>query len=203
MVPPKVHILDFPSEVLSGIFDHLSTSRRKDPESFFRDYSDIFAIRGTCRTFRAISSTLRLWYDDDFDLSDVVRVHVTLPLADGRIDPTDLEIGERRLLACLVKDKVLLDTMSRKKSWSFRTVPTLIQYTDTIPNFRTTITELNYEVYLDWHNPDEVPRLSINDALAHLGILRNLTSLSISTEGGKISLNQIVVTCSSLKKLEF
>jgi len=200
MVPHKVPILDFPTEVLSDIFDHLAPGR-KDLASFFLDYSDIFAVRGTCRTFRAISSTLRLWYDDDFDLSDVVRG--VLPRADGRIDVTDLEIGERRLFACLASDKVLLDTMSRKQHWSFRTVPTLIQYTDTIPNFRTTITKLNYEVYHSCQDLDELPQVSINDGLAHLGRLPNLTSLSISTEGGKICLNQIVVTCSSLKNLEF
>jgi hypothetical protein len=200
MGPPKVHILDFPTEVLSDIFDYL-TPRPKTLESFVRDYSDIFAVRRTCRTFRAIGSTLRLWYDDDFDLSDVVRG--VLPLDDGRIDVTDLEIGGRQLFACLAKDKVLLETMSRKQHWSFRTVPSLIQHTDTIPNFRTTITDLSYEVYDSWQEPGALPQVSINDALDHLGILPNLTSLDITTEGDKISLNQIVVTCPSLKKLEF
>lgn len=199
MVPPKAHILDFPTEVLSDIFEHLTPQRTL--ESFCLDYSDIFAVRGTCRTFRAISSTLRLWYDDDFDLSDVVRG--VLPRVDGHIDVTDLEIGGRRLLACLAKDKVLLETMSRKQHCSFRTVPNLIQYSDTIPNFRTTITVLVYEVYKNWQEPENIPRVTINDALAHLGILPNLTYLDISMDLGKISLNQIVVTCPSLKRLEF
>jgi hypothetical protein len=121
------------------------------------------------------------------------------------IDSAAFEARVRRLIEIFKEDKVLLDTMARQQYWSFRTVPTMILYTDTIPRFRETIKDLYYEGYDERKRPENTADgvESINDALSHLGHLPNLTSLNIGQYHGKISLNQIAISSPSLKRLEF
>lgn len=116
-----------------------------------------------------------------------------------------LEIGVRRLFKALTEDKLLLETMEQKKDYSVRTIPTLILFSDVIPAFQTTIKALDYERYDNWEEPEQIPQIakSINTALAHLGVFPNLISLSIAHDPGKVSLSRIVVSCPSLRKLEF
>jgi hypothetical protein len=120
-----------------------------------------------------------------------------------RLGLAAIEAGTRKLIEIFKEDKVLLETMARKEYWSFRTVPTMILFTETIPRFRKTIKELYYEGYEEWEEPQDIPAVTINDALAYFNHLPNLTSLVIAQYDGKISLNQIVISCPSLKKLEF
>jgi hypothetical protein len=94
--------------------------------------------------------------------------------------------------------------MARNQHYGFRTMPALILFADIIPMFRTTIKHLNYQPFDNWKKPEQIPQIvkSITDGLAHLGVLPNLTSLNITDECEKVSLNQIVVSCPSLQKLD-
>jgi len=199
----KVHILDLPTEVLSEIFDKL-TPHGKDLIGL-NHLPDLLAVRATCRTFRAIGNTLRVWHEKHFDLAHMVPTAVTANPSRDEIFArlAAIELGTRKLIQVFKEDKVLLETMARKESWGFRTIPTMIIFADTIPRFRETVKDLDYEGYDKWEEPQDIPAITINDAIAHLNHLPNLTILHISQYDGKVSLNQIVISCPSLKKLEF
>ena len=199
----KVHILDLPTEILSDIFDKL-TPHGKDLIGL-NHLPDLLAVRATCRTFRAICNTLRVWHEKHFDLSHIVRTAVAANPPRGGISArwVAIELGTRKLFQLFKEDKVLLETMARKESWSFRTIPTMVIFADTIPRFRETVKDLDYQGYDEWEESQNTPATTINNAIAHLNHLPNLTSLSIAEYDGKVSLNQIAISCPSLKKLEF
>ena len=203
MGSPKTHILDFPVEVLCEIFICLIPDRFEEYPFDSNGYSDLFAVRWTCRAFRMISSTLPHWYNGNFNLGDIVLGVFRRKVK--RTEFADIEGGTRRLLECLKEDKVLLETMSRKQCWDFRAMATLMQFSDTIPGFRTTIKGLSCAEFAYWGEQEQVSKIpkSINDALAYLGILSNLTALIIVHGRSVISLNQIVALCPSLKRLRF
>jgi hypothetical protein len=193
------HIVDLPFEILSEIFDNLTPHGRDLLR--YKDYSDLFAVRGTCRTFRAISSTLRVWYDEDFCISHVVRYMLKSTQSPEVFDPVAHEACVCGLIGSLKNDEILLQTLTLQQCYSFRTVPTLILFSECIPSFRMNITSLVYETYR-MMNDSRCNIQSINIGLAHLGLCPNLVSLHIGDEPHDISLSQVVTCFPSLKRLK-
>ena len=197
---PHPPILYLPNEILHEIFSYLTcheTSIR-----FCEDFSDIFAIRGTCRTFRTISSELKFWYDDSFRISQLVRA----PNNElGLFDEFDHDASFQGLIECLANDQRLVHTIGLKKEWSFTTFATLMSVIQYVPAFRNTPKSIDLE--LDpprpGKNANSAPPLpSVNAAIAAMACCRGLVELCIVDERTKVSLDLIADSCLSLKELE-
>jgi F-box domain len=191
-------VLRLPTEILFEIFD-LLTPRGKilmGPD----DFTNILAVRSTCRAFRAISSTLKFWYDEYFCVSNLVPKRYD---SSGKFEALDHDTRALRLLECFKADRVLMETMGRKIAWSFSTLSLLIAASQFIPSFRLRIISLYYEPYsTDIVSTASYPQSSINIGLEHLAFCPNMTALNISNERGYLSLDHVVKCCPSLKKLE-
>ena len=192
-------ILRLPTEVLFDIFNSLT------PHGIslivHHDFSDIFAVRGSCRTFRAISSTLEFWYNEYFCLTQLIPKRFN---SLGQLNALEQETRACGLLDCLKADEVLMETMGRKTVWLFSTVSTLVAVSQCIPSFRLRATSLVYESLSPDFMPEAAsPLPSINFGLAHLGLCQNVTILSISDDKDDVSLDLIANLYPSLKKLEF
>ena len=164
------------------------------------DFSDILSVRATCRAFRAISSTLKFWYDEHFCFSQLIPPRIS---SLGKFEALEHETRTRGLLNCLNADQALMETMGRKRAWSFRTVPTLVAVAQSIPSFQLHITSLYYEAYgPEFISEATCPLPSINFGFTYLALCPNMRTLLISDENGDVSLDLITSSCPSLKKLE-
>jgi hypothetical protein len=136
-------IMRIPTEILYHIFNYLVPHARL--LIGHDDFSDILAVRATCRVFGAISSNLRFWYDEDFCFSQLIARRSNSP---RKFDALKHETRVQGLFNCLAADQVLMEKMGRKRAWSFRTAPTLITAAQAIPSFQLHITSLYYESYV-------------------------------------------------------
>ena len=198
---PEPPIFRLPTELLYEILNHvvpyyecLFTSRK--------DYSNVFAIRATCRAFRILSSELKFWYDDKFCYTRLVP---RILHSSDKFDAYDFETRAQGLLDTLAADKRLMQTMGRRKDWSFRSLLALSTIDRCIPSFRNTVTGLSLEFFSPDYISEFAPLptvLNLNLAVEFLVLCPNLTSLDLFTaDGTKLYLDTIASSCSSLKSL--
>ena len=94
----------------------------------------------------------------------------------GKFEALEHETRARGLLNCLNADEVLMETMGRKRSWSFRTVPTLVAVAQSIPSFQLHITSLYYESYsAEFMSEATCPLPSINFGFKYLALCPNMS----------------------------
>lgn len=191
-------ILRLPLELLYKIFDLLTPYNMIRAES--NDFTDILAVRNTCRGLRAICSTLKFWYDENFCISQLIPRHY-----DHRRKFKHLDHDNRaqRLLECFKADEILMETMKRKGTWSFCTTSALIVASQCVPSFNQQITSLIYESYsIEYLSNLPSPLPPFNSAFEHLGFCPNMTTLLIAQDMTHISLDCISRCCPFLQKLE-
>jgi hypothetical protein len=195
--------MSLPTEVLWEIFGYLTP--HGTGVIGHRDYTDILSVRATCRTFRAVSNTLKFWYDDHFCFSNLIwESYIRRLNSDGK-KFNGLEF-ERRTLALfnsLKADKALLATMGRNKEWDFSTVAMLVTVAECMPGFHQNTTAVNIESYhvSDMPEDGDLPH-STNLGIEYLALCLNLTVLSVANNHTNISLNLLSSSCPFLKKLE-
>jgi hypothetical protein len=99
----ETFIFRLPTEVLYDILNALTPHGKS--LIAHDDFSSIFAIRDSCRTFRAISSTLEFWYDEDFCFTKLIpRQFDSL----GQLNVLERETRACGLLDCLKANEVLI-----------------------------------------------------------------------------------------------
>ena len=142
-------IFRLPTELLYQILNHVTPHGRSLISH--ENYSDVFAIRSTCRAFRTISSELKFWYDEKFCYTRLIPRRLR---SSSKFDAYDFETRAQGLLDTLAADKRLMQTMGRKKEWSFRSLLALSTIDRCIPSFRNTVTDLSIEFF----TPDYMSR---------------------------------------------
>src|SRR5947207_15646991 len=103
---PEPPIFRLPTELLYEILNYVAPHGRA--LIVHKKFSDVFAVRSTCRAFRTLSSELKIWYDDKFCYTRVVRRRLR---SSGKFNAYDFETRAQGFLNILAADKRLMQTM--------------------------------------------------------------------------------------------
>jgi hypothetical protein len=121
-------ILNLPNEVLNEAFSYIHTpapARRYLGEGLF---SEIFGIRSACRRFRVVSNELSFWYDENFDLLELIpnrKWH----------DHVKLHRDCDAFLNVLLSDKHLVQSLARRSRWRFHNLISFQSVMKFVPTF--------------------------------------------------------------------
>ena len=106
-------ILNLPNEVLNKAFSYVRTPITAIRYTGERQFSEIIGIRSVCRRFRAVFDELSFWYNEDFDLFDLI--------CDRKwYDPIEVHDDCQAFLNVLLSDRHLIQSLARRSSWRFR-----------------------------------------------------------------------------------
>jgi hypothetical protein len=197
-IPP---VLQLPNELLSKIFSYLPTTVSFEHESPSIDIEEdetiggglllrcpILMVRQVCHRFRVVANLLPLWYDDDFDLSQLICRRYYLPVSE--------------FVAALLTDGHLLQHLRGKTTWLFRRHDIFQVVVERLPLLLPTVSALKFF----WDFPtgditflpqDETPFRALVDQLA---LCRKLTNLQLC-EVPKLDLDFIAKYLSNLEIL--
>jgi hypothetical protein len=166
-------ILNLPNEILNETFSYIHTpiaSRHYVGEGRF---SEIFGIRSVCRRFRAVSNELSFWYDENFDLLDLIpnrKWH----------DYVKLHRDCEAFLKVLLSDNHLVQSLARRSSWHFENLISLRSVMEFVPSFfqnTTTIVLLS-----DFTRDEEREDAGEEAGIGHSGGKLSLRGLSYFEE---------------------
>ena len=100
--------------------------------------SEIIGIRSTCRRFRAISNELAFWYNEDFDLLDLI-------LHREWYDPIEVHEDCQAFLKVLLSDEHLVQCLARRSNWLFRNLIGFQTVMELVPSFSRNTTAVLLE----------------------------------------------------------
>jgi F-box-like len=170
-----------PNEVLQIIFYQLifGSDTISGSQIDLINPSNLANIRGTCGTWRAICSTMSFWHTDRFSLFDVIPARRT------RIPGESVENYEAGFLKLFLRDKLLVVSLERRRSWSFKNTACLRTVMDMVPSFCERAMRVELLFTSEYSNPWPSDHLwskdwepsSVNQALALLTECRRLISL--------------------------
>jgi hypothetical protein len=137
-------ILNLPNEILNETFKYIRTPitvQRCVGEGHF---SEIFGIRSVCRRFRAVSNEMSFWYDEDFDLLDLIPDRPWF-------DPADVHRDCQAFLKVLFSDKHLVQSLARRSIWRFENLISFQSVMELVPSFyrNTTVVVLSSDFICD------------------------------------------------------
>ena len=175
-------IMKLPSEILLEIFMYFDPSG--DKPRYSRGLPMVFLIRMVCRWFRIIANEMPFWCDKDFNLVDLMPRSI-------------LRLGEYRFLQVLLRDQELVQCLTRRQVWRFRSRGALRVVIDLVPSLQTQPISVVFE-------PGYWETYELNDAITFLSVCQRLKSLELRDfQDERVNLNLIADSCSSLETLRF
>jgi hypothetical protein len=133
-------ILNLPNEILRHILTmYLVRPRYGSPlesnnESSYRYHAPAMTIRAVCRQFREVANELPFWYQDDFDLLDL--------LPRRQYPNVRSSSSEESFLKVVLADNHLVETLQRKTHWNFRSLGGFSAILECIPSFDRSTTSV-------------------------------------------------------------
>lgn len=123
-------ILNLPNEVLNKTFGYVRTPATVIPRyTGDGQFSEIIkGLPSVCRRFRAVFNELSFWYDEDFDLLDLIRYREWY-------DPIEVHDNCQAFLKILLSDRDLVHSLERRSSWRFSNLISFQSVMEFVPSF--------------------------------------------------------------------
>jgi hypothetical protein len=208
--PESCPILNLPNEILRHILSiylvrprHHGVRLLTDDKPIYEYHAPAMTIRVVCRRFRAVADELPFWYDDDFDLLDLLPRRYFANVRSSSEEESFLKI--------LFADNHLVETLQYKTHWTFRSLGSLSAVLECIPSFSQSTTSVKlYPFYKKdfrrrHHGGGGMSQVAVSPepAFQQLAVCHRLTSLKFGCFQlrGRLDLDVLSNSCPFLTTL--